>query len=409
MSMESLREELGRRAQLEVEFTDWDAFILGKTSELAVTRLPAGEVARLEYDRWRLGRFPSIQLAVADALFSKTRKYQVVVRTCVRSFAEAFGQMPLAQFVVQPWRDVYRGVFGHVPEDVSDRSYHHLSDEARVQSTLAGSRAFESCGIGTPREFAARLAAPGGEAYLRRILSSVTGIGPALQSYALMNLGLLTLKADRHVIRVAAPYLGLSPDASPKEYESRLAALTPALGLSSFEIDQILWYTEAAIPRQDSGSEVVQHSREEAAAATIPVMAEGKDVGVEGPISGRKVVGSVVDIQPSKDQPTLELRFSKDDADCFPAQNKSRIDLTINGVHWTGTIGITGKNPPYVHTNLESRGSVRSMTDILKALGVKEKGQLEFECARRGALRLTSVVDKGEWRPGNESGARSLW
>lgn len=130
---------------------------------------------------------------------------------------------------------------------------------------------------------------------------------------------------------------------------------------------------------------------------------------VDEPVAGRKLVGTVVDIQPNKDRPTLELRFSREDAECLPSQNKARIDLTLDGVQWQGTLGITASNPPYVHTNLQSKGASRSMTELLRALGVKERGRLEFECLGRGSLRLVSVLDKGRWREGNETGARALW
>jgi hypothetical protein len=64
-----------------------------------------------------------------------------------------------------------------------------------------------------------------------------------------MNLGCLTVKADVHVIRFLAPYLGISPSAPPDLYERKLTTAAPRLGFDTFTIDQIVWYTES-----DSGS-----------------------------------------------------------------------------------------------------------------------------------------------------------
>ena len=76
-----LRHELERRSSTRINFYDWDPYILGATDQLTPEVLPAGELARREEARWSRGRFPSIPLCIADAVFSKQREYLSVVRS----------------------------------------------------------------------------------------------------------------------------------------------------------------------------------------------------------------------------------------------------------------------------------------------------------------------------------------
>lgn len=275
MSVESLRRELLKRSAIMVPFTDWGAFILGHTRDTPVSMMPAGDVARRELERWRNGRFPTIQLAVADSVFSKTRKYEVVVRTCIRPFAAAYGSMPLELFCGMKWQQIYRTVFGSEPGQGSGKQS-HLSDESRVRSVLEASQAFLDSGILTPSRVREISSEAGGESSIRRILGSARGIGPALQAYALMNLGILTLKADRHIIRVVAPHLGLAAHAPPSEYERRLRSLETELGFTAFEVDQILWHTESS--RVVSGCGSVPDSATEAGSSlSAPLRGRGAD------------------------------------------------------------------------------------------------------------------------------------
>ena len=112
-------------------------------------------------------------------------------------------------------------------------------------------------------------------------------------------------------------------------------------------------------------------------AARTPARSRRRNLRVRSPGPGRLLVAKVLDIQPNKDVPVLELRFAKDDADLLPSSNKGVITLKIGDVRWQGTIGITGTNPPYVHSNLRGSGTERSMTELLRGLGVKEKGTIE--------------------------------
>ena len=122
-----------------------------------------------------------------------------------------------------------------------------------------------------------------------------------------------------------------------------------------------------------------------------------------------RIVGGIRDIQPKKKAPTLELFFGREDAGKFPAQNRSPMSIEIDGVVWSGTIGIKPKNPPYFHTGLESKASRSTVTEVLRRLGVKENGRLEFELVAPGKLTLTRVLEHGRWRAGNETGVRALW
>ena len=116
---------------------------------------------------------------------------------------------------------------------------------------------------------------------------------------------------------------------------------------------------------------------------------------------------SDLDIQPKKPKPTLELRFEKSDSHLLPRVNKAPVTLMLDGIRWSGTIGITASNPPYLHTNLFANTIKRSMTDLLKSLGVIERGQLEFEIITPGELRFVRVIERGQWREGNDRGERA--
>lgn len=411
LDLPGLRRELARRAALTVTLHDWDPYILGETAALRARELPAGDVARNEERRWRAGRFPSVQLAIADAIFSKVRKYDAAVRSDVRPFAAAFGREPLATFARRDWREVFRGTYGREADAAT--TPHHLSNEGRCATIVAAAAAMLAQGVDSPAAARARAEQPGGDAGMRRALGSAPGMGPALQAYTLMNLGVLTLKADRHVIRVVAPFLGLPDGASPDAYESALVRAQGELGMSPFVVDQIVWYTEAASDGAAATAPTDAPSR--TAAATQPVTAAmappaappraaSPAHAATGAVAGRRLLGTTIDIQPNAAEPRLELRFAKADADAFPADNKAPIRLRLNGTWWDGTIGRTATNPPYVHSNVTAGGSKRSVTELLRSLGVAERAELEFLCHGVGALELLRVVTPGAWRDGGNRG-----
>ena len=401
------RLELARRAALTVTLHDWDRYILGETASLGARELPAGEVARSEERRWRAGRFQAVQLAIADAIFSKVRKYKSAVCNDVRPFAAAFGMEPLATFARRDWRDVFRRTYDREPGEVT--SPHHLSNEGRCATIVAASLAMLLEGLDSPATVRARAEQLGGNASMRRVLGSAPGMGPALQAYTLMNLGVLTLKADRHVIRVVAPFLGLAGGASPDIYEAALVRVQGELGMSPFLVDQIVWYTEAAIdesgaPAQGSAPAPAPSPAPGADSLELPHRSAATAPIANSPVVGRRLIGTTIDVQPNAAIPRLELRFDKADADAFPADNKAPICLKLNGVWWDGTIGRTAANPPYVHSNVAAGGSTRSVTELLISFGVAERAELEFLCHEVGELELLRVVRPGTWRDGGIRG-----
>jgi hypothetical protein len=411
LDLPGLRRELARRAALTVTLHDWDPYILGESASLRARELPAGAVARSEERRWRAGRFPSVQLAIADAIFSKVRKYDAAVRSDVRPFAAAFGREPLATFARRDWREVFRATYGRDPDAAT--APHHLSNEGRCATIVAAAAAMLASGVDSPAAARAMAEQPGGDAGMRRALGSAPGMGPALQAYTLMNLGVLTLKADRHVIRVVAPFLALPDGASPDAYEAALVRAQGELGISPFVVDQIVWYTEAASDDADGAAPTEKPLR--ATAPTPPVATPGVPPAAaqrttarapahDAAVSGRRLIGTTIDIQPNAADPRLELRFAKADTDAFPADNKAPIRLRLNGTWWDGTIGRTATNPPYVHSNVTAGGSKRSVTELLRSLGVAERAELEFLCHGVGALELLRVVKPGAWRDGGNRG-----
>ncbi|MEQ1736465.1 MAG: hypothetical protein ABL886_08680 [Rhodoglobus sp.] len=411
--LSGLRRELERRASMSVDLHDWDHYILGETATLGSRTMTAGAAARHEEQRWRVGRFPSVQLAIADAIFSKVRKYEAAVRNDVRPFAAAFGCEPLTAFAQRDWRGVYRATYHREPDSTTEP--HHLSNEGRCATIVEASSAMLADGVDTPAAARARAGLSGGDARMRRALSSACGMGPALQAYTLMNLGLLTLKADRHVIRVVAPYLGLPASASPAAYEAALVAAQADLGMSPFLVDQIVWYTEASSDGEAyEMAEAALEGAEVPAASpqprpTTPLVINSPRPTAPAPAgrgaaAGRRLIGTTIDIQPNGVEPRLELRFSSSDADVFPAANRSPIRLKIGETWWDGTIGRTAGNPPYVHSNLNAGDTKRSVTDLLRNAGVAERAESEFQCVDLGVLEMLRVVRPGAWRDGPNRG-----
>jgi hypothetical protein len=132
-------------------------------------------------------------------------------------------------------------------------------------------------------------------------------------------------------------------------------------------------------------------------------------VGEAGAAGRVEILGRVRDIQPSKDAPTLELYFDRQDADCFPTENRGSVALSHGGEDWRGTIGITGNNPLYLHTTLTNVADKVAVTHWLRQVGVQEGGSLRFRVHARGRLQLLEVVDVGSWREANNYGVRAEW
>lgn len=243
----ALRDELARLGTLGVRLPDWDPFILGETDRLEWIDLPAMQAARHELLRWRSGRFPSLVIAVADAVFSKQRDYEVAVRTMTRPFALAFREMPLVEFVKLDEADVHQRVFVKAPRPGNPN---HLSPEGRIRTIGRAASLLAARGISTPEE--ARVALS--EDKLSSALLSVFGFGEAMLANVRMNVGLLGMKLDVHVRAFLAPYLGIAVNAPAQEFENRLTAGWDAIGMEPFEVDQIVWYTRAASGRSGCSS-----------------------------------------------------------------------------------------------------------------------------------------------------------
>jgi hypothetical protein len=112
-----------------------------------------------------------------------------------------------------------------------------------------------------------------------------------------------------------------------------------------------------------------------------------------------KIKGYVRDREPNKKQPVLELYFK--DRSALPQGNREPIELDLSGVCWQGTINSTNPtNDPFVHTFF-TRGPNRThCNEVLLNLGLEENAQIEFDLTGN-TFRLTSIIDKGHWRPGN--------
>lgn len=244
---DSLRAELDRLGRQEVRLPDWDPYILGEHPDLRHQLVPAREAARIELERWRCGRFPSVALSVADAVFSKQKEYTVAVRTSTRPFAQFFGRMSLRDFCSFDPGNMFRLTFGKEPRPEKERS--HLAPEGRLRTIREVCRVLRVAEVETVEATRKALAFVSGTPELDTQLVSVFGFGDRMLANLRMNVGILTVKADVHIARFLAPYLGLSEDADTGFFHRELQEGRDVLGMEPFEVDQLVWYTSAASGR----------------------------------------------------------------------------------------------------------------------------------------------------------------
>lgn len=246
IDLEGLRKDLAERSNRRVKLYEWDPYILGDVPNLSYRELSAKELAEFEEKRWRSGRFSGrsgeLTLCVADAILSAQKKYEIAARTVLRPFAQLFQQVPLHDFAVMEWPTVFHSLFRREP-DHGDT--HHLSYEGRIRTTIGVARRFVQAGVQNTTDLKLAFADPARRIQLQRNVTAERGLGPALFAYIGMNAGHLTMKLDTHVRRVLAPYLGLRNSDPAEKFEQALVTIESALGMTPFQADQIIWYTES--------------------------------------------------------------------------------------------------------------------------------------------------------------------
>jgi hypothetical protein len=244
MNIDGLRDELGRRAALTVRWPEWDPYILGETDHLLERSGPAGELAEREARRWQRGRFESLAVCVADAVFGKQKGYEVAIRTAVRPFAMAHQNLSLDRFCELHWSCVYERTFERTPTDLSGQRHHHLSAEGRIRTIVDAAAMFRSLGVLTPSMGREHYADPKRADSIESAMGRVHGIDIAVAAGIRMNLGVLTVRPDDRVRRVLGPLLQIPPTAAAATFRRALDEVAPDLGLEPFVVDQIIWYTE---------------------------------------------------------------------------------------------------------------------------------------------------------------------
>lgn len=245
MTAQRLADEIRRLAAARVHWTNWDDYIEGRSGALTGHIVTAREVGARELQRWRSGRFQALQVAVADAVFSKQKVYRTAVLNHVRPFASAWGRASLAEFCRQTWAMVFQGTFGKPPKDPSAPSHNHLSTEGRVRTTLAACQRLLALGVTSAADAHAWAQDAARRAQMEHALMATSGLGEALTSNVLMNVGHLRPKLDTHVRAVVSEACGIASDAPADEMLRRLADAGSALGMHPFELDQIIWYARA--------------------------------------------------------------------------------------------------------------------------------------------------------------------
>lgn len=240
---DSLAADLEVRAMIRVSLPDWDSYILGRHHVLQEQVMPIGELARIEEERWSKGRFPCLQLVVADAVYSKRASYRSAVMSQVRPFADRFSSLTTEEFARLTWLDVHERMTGEKLSSEA-RPPQHLTPAGRARSICGAVRAFVDQGCARIEEARAWAVDPGTRPGLRRALLAVPGIAHALFEYIRMNLGARTLKLDVHVRRVLARHSGLDPAAPADRFEQYLDQVADELRWNRFQLDQIIWYSE---------------------------------------------------------------------------------------------------------------------------------------------------------------------
>jgi hypothetical protein len=245
MSPTRLVEVLRQLATVRVRWTNWDDFIEGRLTSLTGDVLTAREVAARELRRWQGGRFKALHVAIADAVFSKQKKYRTAVTTHIRPFAAAWGSFAFDAFCRHEWATVFEGTFGRAPREPLAPTHNHLSSEGRVRTILSACRKMLGLGLLSAEQASARAQDELGRARMEAELFATSGLGEALTANILMNLGHLRPKLDTHVRAVVSESCGIPKDASAAEMLHRLEAAGAELGMHPFELDQIIWYARA--------------------------------------------------------------------------------------------------------------------------------------------------------------------
>jgi len=245
MKANRLASALRDLGEVRVHWTHWDDFIEGRAQALTNLVLPAREVAARELQRWRAGRFSALQVAIADAVFSKQKIYRTAVTNHIRPFAKAWMNVPFEAFCGEAWTKVHTQTFGKEPKDPHAPTHNHLSSEGRIRTILDAGQRLQRLGLREAKEASAWAQDVTKRIRMEEALRATTGLGEALVSNILMNLGHLRPKLDTHVRAVVSETTGITFDAAPHEMLQRIEEAGMELGMHPFEIDQVIWYARA--------------------------------------------------------------------------------------------------------------------------------------------------------------------
>ena len=232
-------------SSIKVRMPNWEDFIECRSPRLVEEVMTADEAGRQGFARMRAGRFNTMQVAIADAVFSKQKKYRVAVQNHVQPFAREWGAMTLAEFCKQPWPTVFERSLRQPAKDPNAAKHNHLSLEGRVRTIMAGAKRTHDLGVRSVEDALAWSKEDARRARLRGVLLSTQGLGEALVTNILMNVGYLRPKLDTHVREVVSSCCGIPKEAPAEDMYQWLDAAASVLGRDAFELDQIIWYARA--------------------------------------------------------------------------------------------------------------------------------------------------------------------
>jgi hypothetical protein len=240
-ALDALCREVDRLGRREVRLTLWDAYLRAEADGPEVLVLRARDAARTELERLAAGRFPSLALAVGDAVLTARRG---AARAATRAFALAVAGMSLGELHALAEDELCRRTFACDVRAGMERRY--ASREGRLGTVRGAARVLMANAAVTPALARRALLAPGWRRGIGASLLTVGGMGAARVAKLRRNVGIVEFAPDAEVRARLAPLLELPSDATAAQLERRLARVERVLGMTPFEVERVVRFTLAA-------------------------------------------------------------------------------------------------------------------------------------------------------------------
>lgn len=348
-----LRDHVRDLESVDIEYRDWDAFLLGASDVLRTQRIRAADGYAREAERWRRGRFLGIPEAIVDALWMRGWEDETTAKNVLRPFAGAFAGVSLREFLGLDAATLDTAVVAAgAPAPETDPIGHRLRLR-NWQVVLQVCRLATASGWASGRDVVAAGQTADGALALQAALATVAGLDSRSYHAALRNFG-APLAPWHCVARRALVAMGwLSADAGRPDYEEAMHRAAAQLGRHPIALTWLL--VEASM------------------AAT------------------RRVQLTVCDLRPLHRTPRLALT-SSGDAPGEPSPESTDLQLLAGELHVPVRGSPTASGMLY--RSLDRR---QPIANLLRDLAVRPGGVLEFAAVPPNAWTLVRVVSRGSW------------